>query len=128
MQAVITFKVINRQKFFRHDSNSSCEGGQESALHQLGKQILMEARSLEIPNFGRFEYQDAKSEQTIEGTQMHSDVYLTSNERAVHVEILVKPRWREISEAYLVSDILSAVPTTSSSIFKTVETLARPKF
>lgn len=78
-----------RDWHFRHDSNSTCQGGQESALHKLGKQILLEARALEIPNFGRFEYADASTEQVLDKTQFRSDVCLKSTEKTIHVEILV---------------------------------------
>lgn len=89
-----------REWHFRHDSNSACKGAQESALHKFGKQILMEARALEIPNFGRFEYDNTLVEQTLNGSQFRSDVCLKSEAKTVHVEILVRHRSERGKEQY----------------------------
>ena len=66
LEAVIDFKDKKRIKFFRHNLNKDCKGAQETALHELGKQILLNNSEILLPNIiGKIKYLDAIAEKYI---------------------------------------------------------------
>lgn len=55
-----------RTKHFRHHTNLSCEGSQETALHELGKQILVDCSHINLPNIGTIYYSSPIAEKRLE--------------------------------------------------------------
>jgi hypothetical protein len=77
-----------REKHFRHDINQNCLGAQETALHQLGKQIVIEQNQIEIPGHGMINYSEAIAEKKLYSTR--PDVTAIYNHQEIYFEIAVK--------------------------------------
>jgi hypothetical protein len=76
-----------RAKHFRHHKNLNCKGAQETALHELGKQILIAHSQLAVPNYGVIDYVNAISEKRLEN--IRPDVTAIYNREAIYFEIFV---------------------------------------
>lgn len=76
-----------RDWHFRHNSNKNCNGGQETALHQLGKQILLDNNQITIPVYGIINYSNPIAEQEFYSTR--PDVTAIFNEQNIYFEIAV---------------------------------------
>jgi hypothetical protein len=74
---------------FKHHKNSdtTCSGGQETALHQLAKEMILSNTSIQIPD-ERLSYSEPIAEKPL-GTFI-PDVTVYSNYGAVHFEVVVK--------------------------------------
>jgi len=77
-----------RDEHFRHNTNIICNGSQETALHLLGKQILLENNQITIPKWGTINYSDASIEKKFDSTR--PDVTAIYNEQNIYFEIAVK--------------------------------------
>jgi len=77
-----------RDWYFRHVVNVDCRGGQETALHELGKQILIENSQIKLPKQGIINYSDPASEKTFISTR--PDVTAIYNGQKIYFEIAVK--------------------------------------
>jgi hypothetical protein len=53
---------VERTWHFRHNTNKNCTGSQETALHELGKQILVNNNQIAIPDHGTITYSDPITE------------------------------------------------------------------
>jgi hypothetical protein len=87
LEAVLEFKDKNRIKFFRHDKNPTCEGSQETALHELGKQILVDNLQIAIRDHGTITYSNAVAEKRLE--TIRPDVSATFDGQPIFFEIYV---------------------------------------
>jgi hypothetical protein len=76
-----------RTKHFRHHINVNCEGSQESALHELGKQILVDNFQIAIQNRGTITYSNAIAEKRLE--IIRPDVSATFEGQPIYFEIYV---------------------------------------
>lgn len=76
-----------RAKHFRHHVNINCKGSQETALHELGKQILVNSQQINIPGNGIVTYSDAIAEKKYES--IRPDVTATYNKQKIFFEIYV---------------------------------------
>lgn len=87
LQAVLEFQDIDRIKFFRHDLNPNCEGSQETALHELAKQILLDNLYVTTKEYGRISFSDAVPEKRLE--QKRPDITATYDNRKIYIEVYV---------------------------------------
>jgi hypothetical protein len=87
-----------REWYFRHDSNTKCRGGQETALHQLGKQILVENNQIAIPEKGLINYSSPIAEKGFYSTR--PDVTAIYNEKKIYFEIAVSHFVEKEKEAF----------------------------
>ena len=76
-----------RTKHFRHHTNLSCEGSQESALHDLGKQILVDNSQINLPDIGTISYSSPVAEKRLEAKR--PDVSATFEGEQIFFEIFV---------------------------------------
>ena len=87
LQAVLEFQDKNRIKFFRHDANPDCEGSQETALHELAKQILLDNLYIATKEHGIISYSGAIAEKRLE--QKRPDVTATHDNKPIYFEVYV---------------------------------------
>ncbi|MBK7970948.1 MAG: hypothetical protein IPK08_19635 [Bacteroidetes bacterium] len=87
LEAVLEFKDPTRIPFFRHSKNLSCEGAPETALHELGKQILVENNRINIKNHGNIFYSNPVAEKRFE--KIRPDVTAIFEGKPIHFEIYV---------------------------------------
>lgn len=64
---LLAMKGEIRQHYFKHDSINNCDGAQESALHKLAKQILVDSPGIQLPGIGEVRYQGGQLEKGFEG-------------------------------------------------------------
>lgn len=76
-----------RDWHFRHNKNKDCTGSQETALHQLGKQILIDNTEIVIPEIGAITYTNPVAEKGVHSTR--PDVTATHNGQSIYFEIAV---------------------------------------
>ncbi|TSJ47619.1 competence protein CoiA family protein [Fluviicola chungangensis] len=76
-----------RDWHFKHHINVNCTGSQETALHELAKQILVRNTSIEVPKYGRISYSEAKAEKKLE--QIRPDVSAVYNDQSIYFEVFV---------------------------------------
>lgn len=88
-----------RTKHFRHHNNKECEGSQETALHELGKQILVENTQIQVPKYGPITYSHPKAEQRIE--KIRPDVSAQYQEHSIYFEIFVSHMVDDKKDAYI---------------------------
>lgn len=84
---VAVVDVKKRIKHFRHLTNITCEGSQETALHELGKQILLDNTQIILPLYGTIIYHRAAAEQPLENKR--PDVSAIFDNLPIYFEILV---------------------------------------
>ena len=87
LKPLIAAKGDSNEWHFRHYEKSNCNGGQETALHKLAKQLLCEGSILELKNYGKIFYNDAQSE--IPFREIVPDVTAKINGENFFVEIYV---------------------------------------
>lgn len=74
---------------FRHSIESSCSGGQETALHKMAKQILSENSLIQLPLYGQLLYTDPRTEKYV--GKIRPDVIVKLDDDSdLCIEILVK--------------------------------------
>lgn len=76
-----------RDNHFRHETDVLCNGSQETALHQLGKQILLENNQINIPKYGIIKYSDAVEEK--EFSSIRPDITARFDDQNIYFEIAV---------------------------------------
>lgn len=76
-----------RTKHFRHHKNVNCRGAQETALHELGKQIIVEHSDMNIPGHGTITYSNPISERRLE--KIRPDVTAIYMDEPIYFEIFV---------------------------------------
>lgn len=77
-----------RDWHFKHHKNTNCSGGQESALHKLGKQILLDHFQVFLPTYGKIEYSNAFVEKQL-SNDVIPDVTAKFGESWIYFEIVV---------------------------------------
>jgi hypothetical protein len=87
LQAVLEFQDTDRIKFFRHDTNPNCEGSQETALHELAKQILLDNLYITTKEYGKISFSNAVAEKRLE--QKRPDITATYDNREIYLEVYV---------------------------------------
>ena len=90
-----------RTKHFRHSTNLNCEGSQESALHELGKQILVDNSKIAIPKHGIINYSNPVPEKRLEIKR--PDVSATFKDEQIFFEIYVSHAVDEGKEKFYLS-------------------------
>jgi hypothetical protein len=96
-----------RIKHFRHHSNKDCQGSQESALHELGKQILVQNRQIQLPKIGLIEYSEPKAEKMFD--RIRPDVTAIYDEQIVYFEVFVSHLVDEKKDKYIKEKQLKCV-------------------
>ena len=76
-----------RTKHFRHHVNLNCEGSRESALHELGKQILVDNYEISIPKHDIIIYSNPIAEKRLENKK--PDVSAIYDGQPIFFEIYV---------------------------------------
>ncbi|HEX5001541.1 MAG TPA: hypothetical protein VFW78_03520 [Bacteroidia bacterium] len=76
-----------RKRHFRHHVNTNCVGAKETALHELGKQILVENNRINIRNHGIITYSNAIAEKRLE--KYRPDVTAFYEGQPIYFEIFV---------------------------------------
>ncbi len=76
-----------REWHFRHHIDTNCNGGQETALHQMAKQILVENLQIIIPKFGRINYSNAVAEKEL--VSIRPDVSAVYANQIIYFEVAV---------------------------------------
>lgn len=107
LEAVLDFQDKERKPFFRHSDNSECEGAQETALHLLGKQILLDHTRINLPKLGVINYSSPVAEQKVE--IIKPDVSVISNSKPLYFEIFVSNVVNTKKEAYIKKNNLNCV-------------------
>ena len=107
-----------RDWHFRHNINKNCKGAQESALHKLGKQILVENEQINIPVHGTINYYSPIPEILL--NTKRPDVSAQYSGEPIYFEIAVKHFMEEDKASFLNNGLhrcveidLSNVETTS---------------
>jgi hypothetical protein len=72
---------------FRHYDQTNCKGGQETALHLIGKKILVDNSKIAIPGHDTISYSDAVAEKGF--MTKRPDVTATFENEQIFFEILV---------------------------------------
>lgn len=88
-----------REWHFRHQGGKDCLGAQETALHQLAKQILTENTTIDLPKHGTITYSDAIAEK--EFLSIRPDVTAVFNGEKIYFEIAVKHFIENNKEVFL---------------------------
>ena len=96
-----------RTKHFRHHTNKDCEGSQETALHELGKQILIENTHINIPQYGDVSYTEAIAEKRFE--KIRPDVTAIYEGKNIYFEIFVSHLVDEKKDAYIKDKMLRCI-------------------
>lgn len=102
-----------RAKHFRHYTNKECEGSQETALHELGKQILVEHKQIQLPKYGLITYSEPKAEQRFE--KIRPDVSAQYQEHLIYFEIFVSHSVDDKKDAYIKGKQMRCVEIDLSS-------------
>lgn len=76
----------HREWHFRHYIDSDCLGGQETAIHKLAKQIIVDSNEITIPGDKLF-YSNARQEEPL--FKIIPDVTVFSNGQHIYIEIAV---------------------------------------
>lgn len=71
---------------FRHDIESNCKGGQETAIHKLAKQFIVENSQIQIPGETLI-YTNARQEERL--SSIIPDVTVVANGQNIHFEVVV---------------------------------------
>lgn len=87
----------HREWHFRHHIDSDCLGGQETAIHKLAKQIIVDNSKILIPGDTLF-YSNPKQEAKF--WAIIPDVSVTSNGGEIHFEIVVTHPVDSIKETF----------------------------
>jgi hypothetical protein len=87
---------------FRHAEETDCKGGQETALHQLGKEILLAHHQINIPAHGRIVYTDQIAEKPLGA--FRPDITATYKDAPIYFEIIVTNKPSFSKEYFLLSE------------------------
>lgn len=79
----------DRTKHFSHKSKIECIWNKESALHLLGKQILIDNSIINLPKHGKIQYWLPEEEKHLLNSLKRSDVKAYYAEQPIHFEIYV---------------------------------------
>ena len=85
--SIAEFQDKDRIKFFRHDENPTCEGSQETALHELAKQILLDNLYVTTKDHGKISFTEAVAEKRLE--QKRPDITATHDNINIYIEVYV---------------------------------------
>jgi hypothetical protein len=96
---LVTVKGEARKKewHFRHKVDSDCLGGQETVIHKLAKQIIVDNSQILIPDENLF-YSKARQEERL--NSIIPDVTVFSNGQNIYFEILVTHRVDSLKETF----------------------------
>lgn len=135
LEAVLDFQDYERSPFFRHSDKSNCEGAQETALHLLGKQILLDHTKINLPQLGILEYSNPVAEKRVE--KIKPDVSVVSNNKPFYFEVFVSNEVNSKKEKYIIKNNLNCVEIDLSKnkessleeiYFKVLEDVLNKKF
>lgn len=107
LEAVLDFKNAERKSFFRHNDNSDCEGSQETALHLLGKQILLDHTQINLPKLQLIEYSNPIAERKVE--KIKPDVSVIYNKNPFYFEVFVSNEVNSNKKTYIKVNNLNCV-------------------
>ena len=98
---------VCRHHFRHHADGSTCSGGQETALHILAKDIIMQAASIRLPGDDIRDIVLAELEPVLD--EVRPDVVIHTSKGRVAIEIAVEHRTGEAKVARLAAMKLAAV-------------------
>jgi hypothetical protein len=87
----------HREWHFRHSEETNCKGGQETAIHKLAKQIIVDNSQIEIPG-DTLNYSETRQEEKFQS--VIPDVTVIANGRNVFFEIEVTNPVDNFKEAF----------------------------
>lgn len=70
-----------RNHYFRHHIESDCKGGQETALHQLAKEIVLDNDLILIKDKNYFNYSNARAEVAYGGFEVDVEIENNDNQK-----------------------------------------------
>jgi len=96
-----------KTKHFRHYTNLNCEGSQESALHELGKQILVDNYQITIPKYGIINYSNPVAEKRLEtkrpdvsaifeGQQIFFEIFVSHAVDSSKKEFFIEKKYKSV--------------------------------
>ena len=77
----------HREWHFRHKIDSNCNGGPETILHKIAKQIIFENSEMTIPKYGIIKYSECKLEEKYES--IIPDVSAKFEDQKIFFEVAV---------------------------------------
>ena len=86
-----------REWYFRHNKNINCKGGQETAIHKLAKQIIVDNSQIVIPGDTLF-YSQPRQEERF--SSIIPDVTVLANGQTIHFEIAVTHPVESLNETF----------------------------
>ena len=92
---------------FRHNTNKNCDGGQESALHQLAKEIVRRSKNIRLNKSDIFEYDNATLERPID--KFKADVVVSNSNAELVIEIAVTHLTEKIKEDYFKNNKINSI-------------------
>lgn len=96
-----TIDVQKQIKHFKHHKQTDCTGAQETALHELGKQIIVQNKQINIPKRGCIVYSNPVAEQGLENWR--PDVSVMYYEKPLFFEIFVTHAVDKQKAAYFIN-------------------------
>ncbi len=88
-EVVMAVQGKKNEWHFRHYDESVCKGGQETALHEMAKQIIIENSAIHIPTYGHISYSNPVKEKSINSFVRPDVTVNLDDEKCLYVEILV---------------------------------------
>lgn len=106
-----------REKHFRHATNKDCDGAQEAALRELGKQLLVESNKINLPNLGKITYSNPIAEKKLNGYR--PDVAVQLHEQPLYFDVFVSDSINNNKESYVKRYGLNCIEIDLSSNLST---------
>ncbi|MEI8278831.1 MAG: competence protein CoiA family protein [Bacteroidota bacterium] len=75
--------------FFAHESNSDCQGSQETDLHKYAKQVIVDNTQITIPQHGIITYSNPIAEKKLDENNLKPDVIADYLTQELLFEVLV---------------------------------------
>lgn len=110
---MLAIRGISKTWHFRHFVDSNCKGGQETAIHKLAKQIIVNNNSIKLP-FKILQYSEAKEEVPFKG--FVPDIIAVSDEKPIIIEIFVSHRCESQKEEYYRNNLINSLEIDLSNI------------
>ena len=99
---------------FRHNTNKDCHGGQESALHQLAKEIVRRNNNIRLSQDTIFQYDNATLEKTYDNFKV--DVVVGNSNNELVIEIAVTHLTEKAKEDYFKNNKINSIEIDLSKV------------
>lgn len=107
LENLVAVQGVKNEHHFRHDKNIDCKGSQETALHMLGKQIIIDNNKINLPKVGTIIYTNPIAEKYL--GQIIPDVTVSYNEEDIYFEVAVSHFIEPHKKEYYESNKLKCV-------------------